>query len=85
MESPKPPLEPDNRPNPRIWCVLTDALPDGELVMPIVTQDGIALAIRDGQKMGEELVREMNLVLRHLVDTGLCRPGSRGAPPERKE
>lgn len=86
MESPKP-SEPGTPPvpRPRVWCVLTDDLPDGELVMPVVTPNGIALAVRRGEKVEEELVSELNAVLRHLVDTGLCLPGSRGAPPDRKE
>jgi hypothetical protein len=53
--------------------------------MPVVTPNGIALAVRRGEKVEEELVSELNAVLRHLVDTGLCLPGSRGAPPDRKE
>jgi hypothetical protein len=89
MESPKPP-GPDDGENPprhrpaRAWYVFSDDLPDGEILMPILTPYGTAMAVRRGH-MTEELMTELNASLRHLIGTGLWQPGDEGKPPDRKE
>ncbi|GAA5032993.1 hypothetical protein GCM10023335_76000 [Streptomyces siamensis] len=89
MGSPQPP-ESDGEPphhlgaTARAWYVFSDALPDGEILMPILTEHGTALAVRPGE-MTEALMTELNAVLRHLIGVGLWQPGQEGAPPEREE
>lgn len=86
MESPNPPDEQPERPArpARAWYVFSDDLPDGEVLLPILTPHGTAMAVRRGH-MTEELMAELNASLRHLIGTGLWQPGDEGKPPDRKE
>lgn len=68
----------------RAWYVFSDALPDGEILMPIMTPHGTAMAVRPGH-MSEELLAELNASLRHLIGTGLWQPGEEGGQPPREE
>lgn len=88
MESPNPPesAEPDEENPPRhrparAWYVFSDDLPDGEVLMPILTPHGTAMAVRRGH-MTQELMDELNASLRHLIGTGLWQPGEEGKPPD---
>lgn len=87
MESPdsSEPVEGTPRHRPaRAWWVFSDDLPDGEILMPILTPYGTAMAVRRGH-MTPELLDELNRTLKHLVGTGLWQPGGEDKPPEREE
>jgi hypothetical protein len=71
-------------PRARAWYVFSDALPDGEILMPIMTPHGTAVAVRRGQ-MTDELMAELNASARHLIDIGLWQPGEEGEEPPREE
>lgn len=89
MESPTPP-EPDEEENPprhrpaRAWYLFSDDLPPGEILMPVLTPHGTAMAVKRGH-MTQALMDELNASLRHLIGTGLWQPGDEGTPPEREE
>lgn len=84
MESPQPSEPGDEAPRhrpARAWWVFSDDLPEGEILMPILTPHGTAMAVRRGE-MTKELLDELNAVLRHLIGTGLWQPGGEEKPPE---
>lgn len=69
---------------PRVWFVLSDEIPDDELVVPIVTEHGTAMAVRPGD-MTSRLVTALNQSVAHLLSVGLWPPGDDGPEPPRKE
>jgi hypothetical protein len=71
-------------PRARAWYVFSDALPDGELVMPIVTPHGTAIAVRPGH-MTDELMAELNQSAEHLISIGIWQPGEGSGEPPREE
>lgn len=69
MESPKRPA--------RAWYIFSDDLPDGEVLVPILTKYGTCMAVRPGE-MTPQLLQALNESLNHLIDTGLWQPGDDG-------
>lgn len=69
---------------PTVWFVLSDEIPDDELVVPIVTEHGTAMAVRPGE-MTPQLVKALNQSVAHLLSVGLWPPGDDGSEPPRKE
>lgn len=87
MESSVPPDSGGETPRhrqARAWWVFSDDLPDGEILMPIVTPYGTAMAVRRGH-MTPELLKELNATLKHMIETGLWQPGGEDKPPEPEE
>lgn len=76
MESP--------RPAKKLWFLTSDQIPDGELVVPVETQYGTALAMRP-KEVTPELIRALNESVAHLVSIGLLQVGDDGFEPPRKE
>lgn len=68
------------------WCELRDDLPDGEVIVPVLTNRGTIIAVRKGE-MTPELCTELNKMLNHLTGNGIWAPGDGSAPesPDRKE
>lgn len=60
---------------PKAWWVLRDDLPDGELLIPVLTPDGTVMAARAGH-MSDELLLALNDYLDHLIGTGMWQPGT---------
>jgi hypothetical protein len=77
MESPR---------RPRVWYFFSDDLPDGEILVPIKCEHGMAFAVRPGM-MTPEMLNRLNENVDHLMSVGLARLdiGSDDKPPERKE
>jgi len=77
MESPR---------GPRVWYFFSDDLPDGEILVPIKSEHGLAFAVRPG-KMPQEMLDRLNEAADHVLGVGLAHldVGHTGKPPERKE
>jgi hypothetical protein len=65
----------------KAWWEFSDALPDGEVLLPVQTDQGLIMAVRPGH-MSEELLTELNKVLEHLIGTGRWNPGEDGETGE---
>lgn len=63
----------------RAWYELRDDLPDGEVLMTVLTPQGTMIAVRPGH-MTDELLEALNDMLSHVVGTGLWQPGSDDEP-----
>lgn len=64
-----------NRHRPaRAWWEFRDDLPDGEVLMPVLTPRGTMIAVRPGE-MTDELLEAVNAMLAHVVGTGIWQPG----------
>jgi hypothetical protein len=61
------------------WYEIRDDLPDGEMLMPVLTSQGTMIAVRPGH-MSEELLKALNEMLDHVVGTGLWQPGEDDDP-----
>jgi hypothetical protein len=69
----------------RCWLVESDDLPDGEVLVPIKTKDGLALACRPGE-MSKQMFDALGAAARHLIGVGIVSiHDNGGGPPERKE
>lgn len=66
------------------WYEFRDDLPDGEVMMTVLTTRGTMIAVRPGH-MTDELLQSLNDMLAHVVGTGLWHPGvdddDPGGPP----
>lgn len=69
---------------PKVWFVLSDQIPDDELVVPIVTEHGTAMAVRPGE-ITPQFVKALNRSVDHLISVGLWPPSDDGPEPPRKE
>ncbi|MFJ4712680.1 hypothetical protein [Streptomyces sp. NPDC088785] len=65
----------------RAWYEIRDDLPDGHLLMTVLTPQGTMIAVRRGHISGE-MVEELNRMLEHVVGTGLWQPGADDQPDE---
>jgi hypothetical protein len=63
------------------WYVFTDDLPDEEVVMPIKTDWGLAIAVRRGA-MPEETLAELNRTARFVFGVGLAQINHQPKPPD---
>ena len=61
------------------WYELRDDLPDGEVLVPVLTKRGTVIAVRKGE-MTEALCAELNKMLTHLIGNHIWEPGV-GADP----
>lgn len=61
----------------RFSYVFCEDIPDGEVVVPIVSKAGTVLAVRPGA-MTEECLAALNEAARLLIDTGRWQPGEDG-------
>jgi hypothetical protein len=77
MESPR---------RPRVWYFFSEDLPDGEILVPIKCEYGMAFAVRPGL-MAPEMLNRLNENVDHLMGVGLARLDieSDDMPSERKE
>ncbi|GAA2351617.1 hypothetical protein [Streptomyces carpaticus] len=64
--------------SPSAQYVLTDQLPEGELVLPVDSEQGTVMLVREGH-MSPELVEVVNRHLASMTRTGLWK---RGPKPE---
>ncbi|MGA5668980.1 hypothetical protein ACPCTG_26295 [Streptomyces pseudogriseolus] len=69
----------------RCWLVWSEDLPDGEVVVPVKTKDGLAIACRPGE-MTKQMFDDLNAAARHLIGVGIVSINDNGGePPERRE
>lgn len=68
----------------RIWFTSSDDLPEGEIVVPVLTKHGVALVVRPGEQM-PRLLQALNETMRLLIDTGLWQPGDDGDETPQEE
>ncbi|MDX3405559.1 hypothetical protein ACWDX8_13455 [Streptomyces anthocyanicus] len=69
----------------RCWLVESDDLPDGHVLVPVKTKDGLALACRPGE-MSKQMFDDLNAAARHLIGVGIVTINDNdGKPPERRE
>ncbi|NUS74958.1 MAG: hypothetical protein HOV70_02000 [Streptomyces sp.] len=83
MESPEQPESDAQRPA-RAWFFFSDDLPEGELVVPILTKHGTAMGVPPGE-MTPRLLQALNQTVKQLIDTGLWQPGDDDEKPEGEE
>lgn len=70
----------------RVWFFFSDDLPDGELLVPIENEHGLAVAVRRNKGMDQPMLDRLNEVADHVVGVGLVQLGvGSSKPPERKE
>ncbi|MFB7224191.1 MULTISPECIES: hypothetical protein [Terrabacteria group] len=68
---------------PRVWYVFSDDVPDGELLVPIRTEHGLAVAVRPNAGMDQSMLDRLNEVADHVVGVGLVRlDAGPSEPPE---
>ncbi|MFJ6561894.1 hypothetical protein ACIQMV_18935 [Streptomyces sp. NPDC091412] len=71
---------------PRVWYFFSDDLPDGELIVPIVSDHGLAFAVRPDAGMDKDMLARLNEAADHVMSVGLAHLDVRqGKPPERRE
>lgn len=77
MESPR---------GPRVWYFFSDDLPDGEILVPIKSEHGLAFAVRPGT-MQPEMLDRLNQAADHVLGVGLAHldVGQSDKPPEGEE
>jgi hypothetical protein len=64
MESPR---------GPKVWYFFSDDLPDGEILVPIRNEHGLAFAVRPGQgSMSQEMLDRLNEAADHVLGVGLA-------------
>ncbi|MFJ7238256.1 hypothetical protein ACIQWB_14135 [Streptomyces olivaceus] len=69
----------------KCWLVWSDDLPDGDVVVPVKTKDGLAIACRPGA-MTQQTFDDLNAAARHLIGVGIVSiTDNGGKPPERRE
>jgi hypothetical protein len=69
----------------RCWFVESDDLPDDEVLVPIKTEDGLALAYRPGE-MTKRMHDSLNAAFKHLIGVGIVSITDNGGKPhERRE
>ncbi|MGW5126715.1 hypothetical protein ACWEQ7_22195 [Streptomyces sp. NPDC004069] len=72
-------------PRPRVWYFFSDDLPDGELIVPIVSDEhGLAFAVRPNAGMDKEMLDRLNQAADHVLSIGIIHLGSSqaGKPPD---
>lgn len=67
----------------RVWFFASDDLPDGEVITPIRTPEGLALGVRSGAKV-DEVLDDLNRVLDWAVQTGMLHVRHVDKPPEQR-
>ncbi|MCO4699338.1 hypothetical protein LRR80_05432 [Streptomyces sp. RO-S4] len=71
--------------SPRCWFVLSDDLPDGEVIVPIKTQHGLAFACRRGE-LTQQMLDGLNDAAKLVIGVGLASiPDNEREPHARKE
>ncbi|RMI92020.1 hypothetical protein BIU87_20660 [Streptomyces sp. ZS0098] len=69
----------------RCWFVFSEDLPDGEVIVPIKTQHGLAFACRPGE-LTQTMLDGLNATAKHVIGVGLASINDNGGePPERRE
>lgn len=71
--------------SPIVWYFFSDDLPDGELIVPFKTEDGLAFGIRREDSMTEEMLDALNKTARFVLGTGLAHLGHTEKPPDNGE
>ncbi|MEU7384737.1 hypothetical protein AB0A91_33150 [Streptomyces sp. NPDC042207] len=74
-------------PRRRVWYFFSDDLPDGELIVgPIVSEHGLAFAVRPDAGMDKDMLARLNATADHVLSVGLAHLDVRQCkPPERRE
>ncbi|MDX3087151.1 hypothetical protein PV620_30070 [Streptomyces sp. ME02-6978a] len=71
--------------SPRCWFFFSDDVPEGEVIVPIRTQHGLAFACRPGE-MTEKMLAGLNEATKHVLGVGLAViTDNGGKPPKRRE
>lgn len=70
--------------SPRVWYFFSDDLPDGEVIVPIKNEHGLAFAVRRGA-MEQSTLDELNRTAQFVLGVGLMRLGETEKPPDNDE
>jgi hypothetical protein len=57
----------------RVWYFFSEDVPDGELMIPIVSDHGLAIAVKPNSGMDQKMLDELNRVADHVLGVGLAR------------
>lgn len=78
MESPR---------RPRAWYFFSEDLPDGEILVPIRCEHGLAFAVRPNSGMNQQMLDQLNETADFVLGVGLAQlnVGDEDKPPEREE
>ncbi|MER6956047.1 hypothetical protein [Streptomyces sp. NPDC000618] len=71
-------------PQPQAWYFFSSDLPDGEVIVPFKTQQGLAFGVRTGA-MPDETLDALNRTARFVLGVGLAHIGHTEKPPDREE
>lgn len=63
MESPR---------GPRVWYFFSDDVPEGELIVPIKSDHGLAFAVRPNSGMNQAMLDRLNEAADHVLGVGLA-------------
>lgn len=66
--------------SPTAWYFFSDDLPDGEVILPIKNQHGLAFAVRRGA-MEQSTLDDLNRTMRFVLSVGHLRLGQTEEPP----
>ncbi|MFE4051201.1 hypothetical protein [Streptomyces sp. YIM B13518] len=56
----------------RVWYFFSDDVPDGELMIPILNEYGLAFAVKPNAGMTQEMLDELNRVADHVMGVGIA-------------
>lgn len=71
-------------PTQRVWYFFSEDLPDGVLIVPIKTAEGLAFGVRPGA-MTEEMLAALNQNVEFVIGTGLAHDALKGHLMERSD
>jgi hypothetical protein len=71
----------------RFWYAFSDDLPEGELVVPVKNEYGLAFAVRRDAGITQEMLDQLNAAADFVLGVGLAHLDVErtDTPPERKE
>lgn len=67
--------------SPTAWYFFSDDLPDGEVILPIKNEHGLAFAVRRGA-MEQSTLDDLNRTMRFVLGVGLLHLGQTEKPPD---
>lgn len=56
----------------RVWYFFSEDVPDGQLMIPIVNDHGLAFAVKPNAGMEQEMLDELNRVADHVLGVGIA-------------
>jgi hypothetical protein len=56
----------------QVWYFFSDAVPDGELMIPIVSDHGLAIAVKPNAGIDQKTLDELQRVADHVLGVGIA-------------